>query len=196
MTLVSVEQVGEVGRHCEVLRFQAHPSQVSACRHGVLGKLRAWKTPVRLEDVELLVSELVTNAILYGSPPAGVEACVVVELEETAEGLLVRVRNNGSEWKPEAADPTDLTESGRGLLLVGELAESWGHEIGQGGTSVYFVFRYLDAGSGVPPSGCLRHALYWGDRERIDLGTRIRRPMNSRDLQDHRTDVESRGSRT
>lgn len=150
MTLVSVEQVGEVGRRFEVLRFRAHPSQVSACRHGVLGKLRAWKTPVRLEDVELLVSEIVTNAILYGVPLDDAEAYVVVELEETAKGLLVRVRNNGSEWKPKAADPADLMESGRGLLLVGELAESWGHRIGQGSTSVYFVVRYQDPGSGEP----------------------------------------------
>lgn len=335
MTLVSVEQVGEVGRRFEVLRFQAHPSQVSACRHGVVGKLRAWKTPVRLEDVELLVSEIFTNAILYGAPLDGAEAYVVVELEETAKGLLVRVRNNGSEWEPKAADPADLMESGRGLLLVGELAESWGHQVEQGSTFVYFVVRYSDAGSGeplaaeehsgaesgagpddhhemsrpcdmptiparrrssrdarstrrtrsslaistlamgsarvaiccpaqshspalrsnvftranwtssplhwptplyfgespyrsrvrshgigavaargcsvvcgrapastrapaicVPLSDCLRRALYWGGRERIGLGTRIHRPMNGRDQQDHRTHVESTGSRT
>lgn len=335
MTLVSVEQVGEVGRHFEVLRFQAHPSQVGACRRGAVGKLRAWKTPVRLEDVELLVSEIVTNAILYGAPVDGANSYVVVELEETAKGLLVRVRNNGSEWKPKAADPADLMESGRGLLLVGELAESWGHQAEPGSTSVYFVVRYLDAGSGeplaaeeqsgaesgagpddhhemsrpcdmptiparrrssrdarstrrtrsslaistlatgsaraaiccraqsqspalrssvftranwmsslarwptpsyfsespyrsrvrphgigavaawgclvvcgrapastraqaicVPLSDCLRQALYWGGRERIGLGTRIRRPMISRDQQDHRTHVESTGSRT
>lgn len=335
MTLVSVEQVGEVGRRYGVLRFQAHPSQVSACRHGVLVKLRAWKTPVRLEDVELLVSEIVTNAILYGAPLDGAAAFVAVELEETAKGLLVRVQNNGSEWKPKAADPADLMESGRGLLLVGELAETWGHQVGQGSTSVYFVVRYLDAGSGeplatkeqsgvesgagpddhhemsrpcdmptiparrrssrdarstrrtrsslaistlamgsaraaiccpaqsqspaprssvftraswtswllpwptplyfgesshrsrvrshgigavaawgclvvcgralastrtlaicVPFSDCLRRALYWGGREHIDLGTRIRRPMNSRDQLNYRTHAELTGSRT
>jgi hypothetical protein len=48
----------------------------------------------------------------------------------------------------------------------------------------------------VPLSDCLRRALYWGGRERIGLGTRIRRPMNSRDQQDHRTHVELTGSRT
>jgi anti-sigma regulatory factor (Ser/Thr protein kinase) len=334
VTLVSVEQVGEVSRRFEALCFQAHPIQVSACRHSVLEKLRAWRTPVRLEDVELLVSEIVTNAILHGAPLNNAEAYVVVELEETAEGLLVRVRDSGSEWKPKAADPADLMESGRGLLLVGKLAESWGHQIEQGSTFVYFVVRYLDAGSGepfaaeehsgaesgaclddphemsrpcdmptiparrrssrdarstrrtrsslaistlamgsaraaiccraqshspaprsnvftraswtssllpwptplyfaespygsrvrshgigaaawgclvvcgrapastrapaicMPPSNCLGRALYWGGRECIGLGARIRRPMNSRDQQDHRTHVESTGSRT
>jgi len=149
VTLVSVEQVGET-RHHEVLRFQAHPSHVRTCRHDVIGKLRDWRTPVRLGDVERLVSEIVTNAILYGAPADRVDTWVQVELEETARGLLVHVRNNGAEWKPKAGNPADLAESGRGLLLVGELAEDWGHESGQDSTSVHFLVRYLDAASDEP----------------------------------------------
>jgi anti-sigma regulatory factor (Ser/Thr protein kinase) len=152
VTLFSIDQIGEVGRHYEILRFQAQPSEVRTCRHAVIGKLRAWETPVRLDDVVLLVSEIVTNAILYGAPDDGAGAQVHVELEETSKGLLVRVRNNGSEWKPKAADPADFDESGRGLMLVDSLSDDWGHHREKGSTSVHFLVRYLDLDSGESPT--------------------------------------------
>ncbi len=150
MKLASAKLVGGASRHRETLRFLARPGQVAVCRREVLAVLRAWSTLVQLEDVELLLSEIVTNAILYGTATDAAVAWVRVELDETEQGLLVRVQNEGSQWRPEAGEPADLMESGRGLLLVEELAETWGHECTEDGTTVHFLIRYLDTLPGGP----------------------------------------------
>jgi two-component sensor histidine kinase len=73
-----------------------------------------------LDDAQLLVSELVTNAVSYGGPPLVLR----VHCDETA-GLLVDVRD-GTPALPQRTQATDQDEHGRGLELVELLAESWG----------------------------------------------------------------------
>jgi anti-sigma regulatory factor (Ser/Thr protein kinase) len=73
-----------------------------------------------LDDAQLLVSELVTNAVSYGGPPLVLR----VHCDETA-GLLVDVRD-GTPDLPQRTHATDQDEHGRGLELVELLAQSWG----------------------------------------------------------------------
>jgi anti-sigma regulatory factor (Ser/Thr protein kinase) len=146
VAMAADEQIGNAGWHHERLRFPALPSAVAICRHHVRGLLSQWRTPASLDVAELLVSEIATNAILYGTASGAPGAEVLVDLDETADGLEVRVRDSGTGLRSVSrnADPSALRESGRGLFLVDELSDGWGHESGPDGTTVYFLLRYAE----------------------------------------------------
>jgi anti-sigma regulatory factor (Ser/Thr protein kinase) len=81
------------------------------------------------ETVQLLVSELVTNAIVHSNSgaPGGT---VTLALCPGRDGILVQVRDDGGPSEPclsgVAAEDGAGAEHGYGLLLVDALAERWG----------------------------------------------------------------------
>ena len=89
-----------------------------------------------VEDAVLLVSEVVTNSVVYGGPP------IVVAVDcDTSSGLQVRVRD-GSRVMPRPRDAEVWEEGGRGLSLVEMLSDDWGVETEPGdGKQVWFVLR-------------------------------------------------------
>jgi anti-sigma regulatory factor (Ser/Thr protein kinase) len=80
----------------------------------------------RLEDAQLLVSELVTNAIRH----AGLAASDVIKLVVTARGrsLRIEVSDPGAGFEVAEPAPDPARPSGWGLYLVRELADRWGVE--------------------------------------------------------------------
>jgi two-component sensor histidine kinase len=103
--------------------FPAHPASVRRARHAVAESLPYVLRPHLGDDLGLLTSELVTNAIRHG---------VCREDEDLIE--LVLWPADGHYWlavsdpgtgKPELARPDMDSESGRGLLLVDSLAGAW-----------------------------------------------------------------------
>ena len=83
---------------------------------------------------ELLVSEIATNAIRYGTPPYEVTIDVRGDVVEVAV----------SDDDPNPPRPVDslgdeLAESGRGLALVAALADEWGTRTRSGGKTVWFT---------------------------------------------------------
>lgn len=104
-------------------------------RHSIGDWLREWHMSDLIEDVELVTSELVTNAILH----AGGEIDVV--LERRGQGVRVLVRDRRPDLVPSRRVPPppgddDLqrlahavfegTTTGRGLLLVEAFSDAWG----------------------------------------------------------------------
>ena len=82
------------------------------------------------EDVVLLVSELVTNAVRYAEPP------VRLELQPSGEDVVVAVRDGSPERPaPRAADAS--AEGGRGMLLVDMLATDHGVRTDPPGKAVW-----------------------------------------------------------
>ena len=93
----------------------------------------------RVEQAALLVSELVTNAVLHGRTD-------VVRLALAVDDRTVEVAvHDRSPERPVVgvAEPSDL--HGRGLLLVERLADAWGvsplPEVGGGGAGKAVWFR-------------------------------------------------------
>lgn len=82
-----------------------------------------------VETVQLVVSELVTNAIVHSKSgaPGGT---VTVALCPGPGGVLVQVRDDGGPSEPRltgvAAEGGNGAEHGYGLLLVDALADRWG----------------------------------------------------------------------
>jgi len=88
-----------------------------------------------LDEATLLVSELVTNAVLHGAPP------ITLEIEcDGAAGMQVRV-SDGSEAPPALRHPDDEDEHGRGVVLVDLLSDAWGVDPTPNGKAVWFRLR-------------------------------------------------------
>ena len=91
----------------------------------------------RGEAAQLLVSELVTNAVLHSDSrrPGGTVTVLVTEGED---GLRVEVIDEGSVHSVPVVRDDVLATQGRGLLLVQSLAEEWGYSRDSLGTTVWF----------------------------------------------------------
>ena len=106
------------------------PAQVRHARELARDTLATWGLTECSETVELLVSELVTNAVRHGAGDIG------LRLIRTGS-LLCEVRDDGYDL-PNLRG-TDLTaENGRGLQLVTALAERWGAQRTPTGKVVWF----------------------------------------------------------
>jgi anti-sigma regulatory factor (Ser/Thr protein kinase) len=87
-----------------------------------------------LATIMLLVSELVTNAVIHPEVPAPAE----VSLEARLAGAVMRVEitDQGPGFTPSARDPARI-DGGYGLYLLEKAAAKWGIERGDG-TTVWF----------------------------------------------------------
>jgi anti-sigma regulatory factor (Ser/Thr protein kinase) len=93
----------------------------------------------RRSDALLLVSELVTNAIVHGSQQ-GDELELVWRLEH--DRLAVAVLDSARRPAvPTALSPNEERSDGRGLRLVDQLAERWGERIVGGRREVSFQLQ-------------------------------------------------------
>jgi anti-sigma regulatory factor (Ser/Thr protein kinase) len=80
--------------------------------------------------VELLVSELVTNAVMHTTGPISIR--LLLQTDIRCEVI------DSSRTLPVRAEADLLDEQGRGLLLVDELARRWGTQTRPGGKLVWF----------------------------------------------------------
>jgi anti-sigma regulatory factor (Ser/Thr protein kinase) len=92
------------------------------------------------DDVVLLVSEMVTNAVRYAEPP------VRLELQADDREVVVAVRD-GSPQPPLAREADRDAESGRGMLLVDMLAADHGVRSDPPGKAVWARLRRSSFGS-------------------------------------------------
>jgi anti-sigma regulatory factor (Ser/Thr protein kinase) len=108
------------------------PASPAAARRFVTGALQQGHVPpATIEVVQLLTSELVTNAAVHARSP------IVLSVTVTARAVRVAVEDaEGSTLAPGAVDSLDT--HGRGLTIVGALADDWGVERRDGGKSVWF----------------------------------------------------------
>ncbi|MDQ1012128.1 PAS domain S-box-containing protein [Streptomyces sp. V4I23] len=94
------------------------PAEVARARKLTTDQLAAWGLEDASFVTELVVSELVTNAIRYGRPP------VRLRLIHDA-GLICEV-SDGSSTAPHMRRARTFDEGGRGLLIVAQLTQRWG----------------------------------------------------------------------
>jgi anti-sigma regulatory factor (Ser/Thr protein kinase) len=111
------ETAGAVLPH--VWFLPAEPVSASVLRRELKAFL-GFLPPVRIDDVVLQASELVANAVLHGAGP------ITVSVWPGGHALRVEVTDTGG-GAPRLVPATDgQDETGRGLLIVDALADSWG----------------------------------------------------------------------
>ncbi|MFF5188617.1 SpoIIE family protein phosphatase [Streptomyces sp. NPDC000345] len=96
----------------------ADPAAVSEARRTASRRLTEWGLAELSFTTELVVSELVTNAIRYAAGP--------IRLRLIRERTLVCEVFDGGATAPHLRHPRTTDEGGRGLLLVSQVTQRWG----------------------------------------------------------------------
>ncbi len=94
------------------------PAAVSGVRAAVAERLEQWGLDEAAFVTELILSELVTNAIRYGAGPIRVRLLL--------DRSLICEVSDGSSTSPHLRYAATTDEGGRGLFLVAQFADRWG----------------------------------------------------------------------
>lgn len=111
--------------HQLTLSVPTTPSAVASARHQAMDEIQSWDAELDDEVVhtaELVISELVTNAVRYAS---GGQVSLEVRLNESAVHIEVL---DCSPVLPYPSLPDQRSENGRGLFLVAALADRYAAE--------------------------------------------------------------------
>ncbi|WP_413760132.1 SpoIIE family protein phosphatase [Streptomyces sp. MMBL 11-3] len=119
----------------------ADPALVGPIRKQVGRQLEVWEVDEAAFTTELVVSELVTNAIRYGERP------IRLRLIHDAATLIVEV-SDSSHTAPHLRRAKTFDEGGRGLLLVAQLTERWGSRHTTEGKTIWAELRSGEHGNG------------------------------------------------
>ncbi|MFE5918451.1 SpoIIE family protein phosphatase [Streptomyces sp. NPDC056468] len=117
------------------------PRSVGRAREYARGRLLSWDLEPLVDTTELLVSELVTNALRYGEG----EIRLRLLLDRT---LVCEVWDSGL-VQPRRRRARDTDEGGRGLQLVGLLSAAWGSRRTPRGKTVWFELPLPDGENGL-----------------------------------------------
>ncbi|MGV9351207.1 ATP-binding SpoIIE family protein phosphatase [Streptomyces spiralis] len=121
-----------VGRH--------HLQGVAHVRQFLRDQLHQWNLDTVLDEMEVLVSEVVTNALIHAHS----------EVDLRLRALPDRIRVDVRDSDPHPPVPTSIistseanqeAESGRGLLIVDALATAWGSSPVGRGKNTWFEYR-------------------------------------------------------
>lgn len=109
--------------------FPADPISVMKARSQIVEILQGHRLEIT-DDAEIVADELVANAVVHAKTD------FTVVLERWHDGIRIAVQD-GCIDIPAIQDPDPLAESGRGLVMIDQVAQSWGHHITDRGKCVW-----------------------------------------------------------
>ncbi|MHA4779187.1 ATP-binding SpoIIE family protein phosphatase [Streptomyces sp. MSC1_001] len=109
--------------------YPADPAAVHEARADVNARLEAWGLDEPAFATELIVSELVTNALRYAGGP--------IVLRLIRDRVLVCEVSDPSNTQPRLRRALNTEEGGRGLFLIAQLANRWGCRYGARGKTIW-----------------------------------------------------------
>ena len=131
--------------------LSAHAGSVRAARDFTLATLRRWDTAHSSQDIAIVVSEMVTNALQHALPGPGdtrPRRPVRLGLLQQGPWVLCAVADPGKAV-PVPRTPGSLAEAGRGLQMICAFSDRWGCTTpGDAGKIVWAMFTARHA----PPS--------------------------------------------
>jgi len=118
-------------RKVKAIPLSHDPSSVALARQFVGTALSGPVVP----DAQLVVSELVSNAVLYTA------GSIMVTLKNGAKLVTVAVWDEDPTVVPRLADAPSGRPGGRGLKIVAALSERWGYRFDPPGKTVWAMLR-------------------------------------------------------
>jgi PAS domain S-box-containing protein len=118
----------------------ADPAAVAGARRQVAERLANWGLDDAAFTTELVVSELVTNAIRHAESP--------IQLRLIRDRTLICEVSDGSSTAPHLRRARAFDEGGRGLLLVSRLTQRWGTRQAPHGKTIWAEQALPDPGTG------------------------------------------------
>ncbi|MFJ9562399.1 SpoIIE family protein phosphatase [Streptomyces fuscichromogenes] len=109
--------------------IEARDRMVGRARELTARQLARWGLAEASFTTELIVSELVTNALRYGGAP--------ITLRLIRDRKLICEVSDASSTSPHVRRAQDTDEGGRGLYLITQLAQNWGTRYGDRGKTIW-----------------------------------------------------------
>ncbi|MFK0285944.1 SpoIIE family protein phosphatase [Streptomyces sp. NPDC090499] len=109
--------------------IEAQEQMVGRARELTARQLARWGLAEESFTTELIVSELVTNALRYGGAP--------IALRLIRDRSLICEVSDGSSTTPHVRHARDTDEGGRGLYLITQLAQNWGTRYNPRGKTIW-----------------------------------------------------------
>ncbi|MDJ0340315.1 SpoIIE family protein phosphatase [Streptomyces sp. H10-C2] len=114
---------------------QSAPRQIRESRHEIRALLHDWAAPDQVDAAVLLVSELITNVLVHTDE----DAVLTARLMGMPGTRRLRIDvGDRSDDMPHRRSPGEMASSGRGLLLIEELADAWGVDPRGDGKTIWF----------------------------------------------------------
>ncbi|MEU6547023.1 SpoIIE family protein phosphatase [Streptomyces sp. NPDC046859] len=107
----------------------SEPNIVRTARHAAARQLTEWGLEHLVSNTELIVSELVTNAIRHGAGP--------IRLRLIQHQTLTCEVFDGGSCYPRLRQARIVDENGRGLFMIAQLSSRWGFRSAVGGKLVW-----------------------------------------------------------
>ncbi|WP_406361144.1 SpoIIE family protein phosphatase [Streptomyces sp. NBC_01579] len=112
------------------LSLPADPEAAPIARAAARRQLKAWGVDEETAfTTELIVSELVGNAVRYGAPP--------LQLRLIFERMLTCEVSDAATSAPQVRHARTIDETGRGLFIIASLADQWGTRYQAQGKTVW-----------------------------------------------------------
>ncbi|MEU6063248.1 SpoIIE family protein phosphatase [Streptomyces sp. NPDC047082] len=109
--------------------IEARGEQVGRARELAARQMARWGLEEEAFTTELIVSELVTNAIRYGGGP--------ITLRLIRDRNLICEVSDGSSTSPHVRRAQETDEGGRGLYLITQLTQGWGTRYNERGKTIW-----------------------------------------------------------
>ena len=120
-------------------RLVAFPSSLISARRArqlVRGMVTPYLPAPKLDTIELLTSEVVTNAVVHAA------SSPIVEVTAESGTVRISVQDQNPAWPMPTRDVAEDATSGRGMVLVDVMADAWGVErLADDGKRIWFEVR-------------------------------------------------------
>ncbi|MFW6691647.1 ATP-binding SpoIIE family protein phosphatase [Streptomyces sp. MAR4 CNX-425] len=133
----------ESERHMYLPVPQAEQQRISDARHQLRSLLHDWATAEQIDAAELALSEMIANVMIHTDSTASVLADVT---GPPGRRLLRMTVADADGNLPHRRHPGEMASSGRGVLLLQELADGWGVEPRGDGKAIWAEFREHEPG--------------------------------------------------
>ncbi|MFE6779253.1 SpoIIE family protein phosphatase [Streptomyces sp. NPDC057702] len=133
--LPTPEAAGPRRRRAAITVAQAQPERISQARQQLRQMLHDWSSADQVESAVLMLSEMVTNVLVHTDG----DALAIAEISGGPHARRLRLDVvDPSDELPHRRHPGELASSGRGLLLMEMLADTWGVDPRGEGKCIWF----------------------------------------------------------